>query len=496
MEQEKENRILAQEYVKEGRQFLDEKRYNEAAPLYESAISIYKQLEDWEECTRNQNMMGLIYNRMGNESIAVDYFLEGLSCAKAHKVERNMSLFYNNLGYRYQVLGQYEKALEFYRQAEVELGKDIVKENERYSLWCMGTYMNMMDSFLYIGNVEQAAAYWKKAKKYTDCEGKPEYLTDFAILEGRLDWALGKEKEVWERLPRLVESVSDFTTLDDYTDDVQQLLQLISAMKAYDAWEQVIRYFERYVQERGTVYFQMLLTEMWMEYYESIGDVDDYTVKCVEHAKLYFQHRKISEQERATAIDIKMNLQQKEAERRQAENKLYLDMLTEIGNRYCLKRDVRKFLRDAVEEGKTIAVGILDIDHFKEQNDTLGHLHGDACLKTVAKIVRDSLAEDGRVYRFGGDEFVLLIRDGSKENLERIAQKIQEELRIHEESKEKESDLPVTISQGYISTVPGESDNLARLMKRADEAMYHVKERGRDGFEILLDQRQLSRLTM
>ena len=488
MEQEKEKRILAQEYVQEGRQLFDENKYNESAILYENAIAIYQQLEDWENCTHHQNMMGVIYSQMGNESIAVDYFLEGLGCAKAHKVERTLSLFYNNLGYRYQALGQYKKALEFYRQAEVELEKDSIKKDNRYPVWIMATYMNMMDSFLNIGDVQQAFAYWKKAENYKDYEENQEYATDFSILKGRLDWAMGKEAEVWEKLPQLVESIADFSLIDDYADDVRQLLQLVKAMNAHEFWEQIIRYFENYVREQESVYFQMLLAEMWMEYYENIGDVENYTIKCVEHSRLYLQHKKINEQERAAAIDMKIILQQKEAERRQAETQLYVDMLTEIGNRYCLKRDVRKFLRNAVEEGKTIAVGILDIDHFKEQNDTMGHLYGDACLKDVAKLVRDSLGRDGQVYRFGGDEFVLLILDGSKQNLERIAQKIREEVRINEENKEKKSEIPVTLSQGYISMVPGEDDDLTGLMKRADEAMYHVKERGRDGFEILLDK--------
>lgn len=487
MEEKKERSALAQEYVMEGRQLSNEKRYSEAALLYEKAISIYQQLEDWENYTRYQNTMGLLYNRMGNESIAVDCFLEGLSCAKAHKVDRNMSLFYNNLGYRYQELGQYEKALEFYRKAEAELEKDVVREDERYSLWCLGTYMNLTDSLLYLGDVQQAAVYCEKARKYIFCKDKPEFLTDFAILEGRLDWALGKEKEVWERLPRLVESVSDFTALDDYTDDVQQLLQLISAMKAYDAWEQVIRYFERYVQERGLVYFQLMLTEMWMEYYESIGDVENYTVKCVEHAKLYFQQRKIIEQEHAASIDMKISLQQKEEERKKAEEELNTDILTGIGNRYCLRREFRQFLKEAVSQQRNVAVGVLDIDHFKQQNDLLGHIHGDACLREVASVVHDCLDHDGKVYRFGGDEFVLLIKDGDKKNLQQLAQRIRKQLREREESKEQKPEIPLTVSQGYISTIPKENETLPKLMKRTDEAMYHIKERGRDGFEILLE---------
>ncbi len=487
MEQKKENSVLAKEYIEEGLKAFLENNYNDAMVLYENAAVLYQQLEDWENCVRCHNMLGGIYSLAGNESMAVDNYLAGLECAKAHRVDQVVALFYNNVGYRYQALEKYDKALEFYRKAEGELNKTRVLSEVRYPGWCVITYLNMMASFFAMGEYQEAKEYLEKARTFIHCEASRQYVVSFKILENCLNWELGEKESVREKLPELVESVADFTKIEDYVEDVRTLVQLLKKMKEYKAWEKVLSYFEQYAEKQGTIYFQMVLTEMWMDYYKESGDRESYTVQCVKHAELYQIQKKINEQERADAIDMKISLQQKEAERRKAESELNVDMLTGINNRYCLRKDAKQFLRDAEMQHRNIAVGVVDIDHFKEQNDTMGHLYGDSCLREVAKIVHDCLANDGKVYRFGGDEFVLLLLDGSKKNLERIAQKIREEVRISEASKEKKSEIPVTLSQGYISIVPGETENLTKLMKRADQAMYHVKERGRDGFEILLD---------
>lgn len=487
VEEKRESSVLAHEYIHEGMKAFGENRYSDAILLYGNALELYQQLEDWENCIRCHNMLGVIYSLVGDESMSVDHFLVGLECAHTQGIEHMLALIYNNIGYRYRVLEKYDKALDFYRKAEAELSKTRILSETRYPVWCVVTYLNMMSCFLGMEDYEGAREYLKKAETFIYCSESKEYLNNFHIMENCLQWATGEKSTVRQNLPGLVESVGDFYHMEDYVENVKQLVLLLKQMKAQEEWQQVLLYFERYVEKQGTVYFRMVLTEMWMDFYLENGDEANYTVKCVEHAELYRQQKKINDQERADAIDMKISLQQKEAERKRAEAQLNTDILTGIGNRYCLRKEFRQFLKEAVIKLSRVAVGVLDIDHFKQQNDLMGHIHGDACLCEVASVVNGCLDHDGKVYRFGGDEFVVLLKDGDKKKLQQLARRIREQLRVNEENREQKAEIPLTVSQGYISMIPKENETLLKLMKRADEAMYYVKERGRDGFEILLE---------
>ena len=132
--------------------------------------------------------------------------------------------------------------------------------------------------------------------------------------------------------------------------------------------------------------------------------------------------------------------------------------------------------------------GLLDIDCFKQHNDTYGHIHGDRCLKNVADVLKKSVEKNGKAYRFGGDEFVLLIQNGEEETITDIAENIKKELQqLHIEDSDSGRQTTVTISQGYARFLPSRQENRYSLIEHADKALYEVKENGRDGFRIIVE---------
>ena len=157
-----------------------------------------------------------------------------------------------------------------------------------------------------------------------------------------------------------------------------------------------------------------------MDYYQTVGNEERYVELCVAHADLYKRQKAIDAKDRATAIDIKVQLREKEAERKRVETMSVTDALTGLGNRYSLEREAVHIIRDA--GGERITVGVLDIDCFKQLNDTYGHIQGDRCPKVVADILKEAVMDCGHVYRFGGDEFVMLFPAGMENRIEEIAE--------------------------------------------------------------------------
>ena len=153
------------------------------------------------------------------------------------------------------------------------------------------------------------------------------------------------------------------------------------------------------------------------------------------------------------------------------------DPLTKLPNRRYIDNFLENHFRDFEEFGLTFAVIMLDLDHFKNVNDQYGHDVGDAVLKMVSKTLKNALRSSDFVGRWGGEEFLAILRCNSNEDLLAISEKIRvlienSELPINDEI------LHITISSGC--TMVNKSDTPATISKRADTALYFSKSNGRN----------------
>lgn len=476
---------LAMEYREEGLQNLYANKLEEAVELERKALDIFKEIKLHEWYATTINALGVIYGTMGNDNMAMDCYLEGLDYANRHKCIGALPLFYNNIGTRYQELCDHEKAIAYFRKSKEEIDRPEHTDSEAYRGRVVIVYLNLCRSYYELGEYEQARVAIEKAKEY---QMKGKTLTCYPSLlvsECRVYWTLGKEEYVYERLDELLSVIIEDENATDYLQDIREACNLMSQMKEYENWKKVILSFEVYVKKQGTVYFQLILNELWMEYYRQLGDEKHYIDCCVEHTALYHKQKKVTDMEHAAALDMKISLRKKEAERREAEKKMNMDTLTGIGNRCKLERDSTLLLQKAKEQGTGAGIGIMDIDCFKSLNDTYGHLRGDDCLIQVAATLKQAIGCDGEVYRFGGDEFVVLIPDGTKEKIRQVAEQIIKNLRERKRFDEKSAALPeITISQGYVCMSRWQEKGLTELLEYADEALYQVKKNGENNFYI------------
>jgi diguanylate cyclase (GGDEF)-like protein/PAS domain S-box-containing protein len=169
----------------------------------------------------------------------------------------------------------------------------------------------------------------------------------------------------------------------------------------------------------------------------------------------------------------------------QAEERLqYLatrDALTGLPNRLLLQERLAQAIAQAKRNGRHVGVLYIDLDRFKNVNDTLGHRIGDELLKQVTKSLSGALRETDLLARLGGDEFMVIVEDfDDAAVLNRVAQKLQDA--IAQPFQIEEHDIYVTSSIG-ISIYPDDSDDPEGLLKHADVAMYRSKELGRNTYQ-------------
>jgi len=172
-------------------------------------------------------------------------------------------------------------------------------------------------------------------------------------------------------------------------------------------------------------------------------------------------------------------------ERKKLENEIrhmaHHDALTGLPNRRLFLELMSFALAEARRNRKKAALVFLDLDRFKEVNDTYGHEAGDQLLKTVADRLRSSIRAADAVARIGGDEFSILLADVTcSEDITIIVQKILDAFR--EKCVIAGREYSITSSMG-ISIYPDDSEDIETLFRYADIALYRAKDRGRNTFE-------------
>ncbi len=184
----------------------------------------------------------------------------------------------------------------------------------------------------------------------------------------------------------------------------------------------------------------------------------------------------------ATLFDITLFKQNEQ----RLEHMAHYDILTNLPNRSLMYDRLTQALRVAKRYRNSVAVMLLDVDRFKEVNDTLGHHIGDQLLIQAATRLIGCVRETDTVARMGGDEFLAILPEiGNVGNAVHIAQKFIEALSTP--FKLEEHEVFVSGSVG-ITMYPNDSEDIHMLVKNADTAMYHAKAQGKNNFKFFTEE--------
>ncbi|MXS83452.1 diguanylate cyclase [Nitrosomonas oligotropha] len=179
---------------------------------------------------------------------------------------------------------------------------------------------------------------------------------------------------------------------------------------------------------------------------------------------------------------IKLN-KQLIAQKKSLEQRVTHDALTGLLNRPAIFDILHKQILRAKRGGFGIAVIMIDIDHFKNINDTCGHPAGDAVLCEIANRLTQSARSHEYIGRYGGEEFLAIISPFSQEGAVKAAERFRKAI-ASEEINTNQTLIPATISLGVAIATGEESLDEHLLLQRADEALYQAKHKGRNRVEV------------
>ncbi|MFV8829491.1 diguanylate cyclase domain-containing protein [Alkalihalobacterium sp. APHAB7] len=163
----------------------------------------------------------------------------------------------------------------------------------------------------------------------------------------------------------------------------------------------------------------------------------------------------------------------------------YYDDLTDLPNRKLIHKHLRKAMARSKRHQHSLSIMFIDLDGFKKVNDTLGHEGGDILLKEVANRLNSCVREEDLTGRLGGDEFMIVFEETSKDEIIGIAERILSVVSAPYTINENEAKVTPSIG---ISILPDDGEDLETLIQNADKAMYHAKEKGKGTYQFFTSE--------
>ena len=445
--------------------------------------------ENWYLAIKAYVAMGNIFDYQGDVSLAIECYLKGLAMSQEHNLPVMEHNLFCNIGSVYSGMNDPANAEKMFRECERirENGADVnpafttvVEANLALCSARMGEYDRAEKRLgtlkAMIGNNDQTASDMDQIS-----------LTFLETILCNANGDFEKRDAAIERLNNMeLDSMSVYDAINEF---YQHALLLLKIGKV----EEFCVLVERMEKLVTTPSAEKKTLELWLAYYELIGEQNGYAEKTARYYKISCALEEERKKTVSNNITTRMRLEAEERRRKEVEKTNLLlkqkserDALTGMNNRYKLNELAEAAFETAYRNGTPLAFEILDIDCYKEYNDNYGHQAGDECLISITNAIR-SLEVNGGIHtaRYGGDEFVIIYENYSKQEVEKMAQQLREKIRdINIEHKYSKVGDRVTISQGLFHKIPTSDNKPWDFLYGADMTLYGVKYRGKNNLYV------------
>ena len=326
---------------------------------------------------------------------------------------------------------------------------------------------------LYSGKPAEAKKLHKQAERLLQQHALEEDETLarwLLLLRAHIAFINHDEKQTDQTLRDVIREIVSGPSFGMYRKYLYQYCRLLIEAKEWKKGDLLLEAMVKNTLEDTPAYESFRLAQLFLDHSRAIGSkakmLDGYERRNRFYG-LYQKDRNRIYHESIALMRVTDDLH-REQYRTQQENARLLriaetDALTGIPNRYALNRVLEEVFERSLETRTRFGIGMIDIDDFKQYNDTFGHQAGDDCLRSTARALQSIAKEHGTfLARYGGDEYVLIYEDMRDREIREM------EKRMHEA-------LPVSVSHGFYNAVPGPDSRPWDFFSKADQKLYSVK---------------------
>jgi diguanylate cyclase (GGDEF)-like protein len=423
---------------------------------------------------RLQSNMGIAQNGMGNLAAATSHFEEALRIARAHQLPVGDRL--NNLAFAVRESGRTREALDLFEQS---LAANLVENNPAGAAVAQ---KNLGETWVLLGDRAKATDYFERAYRgYQAADVRHKRLELYPAMIGNLE-AQGRDAEAL-RLLHEFKALSEETINVESKERVAKLESVIDLARSEHAL--ALSEGERRQQEASLVALRAEQDRQRLVAITLLGGL----VALILIALLLYRQVRFKTRANRLLQDKNTQIEAQHARLSELNETIRLqslrDSLTGLPNRRFLEEHMAELARSQpISPESPAARGLLlmiDIDHFKRINDTLGHLAGDRALIEVAGVLKTCLGPNDVVVRWGGEEFLWLAHGAGLDAAPALCQRVQAALRQHPFSHQGQSNL-ITVSMGFAPRPlwPIDGDDWTLSLRVADDALYVAKSTGRN----------------
>ena len=448
------------------------------------AVAYFKTTDDYKMLAKSQNLLGNAYASEEEQQYSLMAYLDSKKSIKKGRVRNLGDYIDNNIAATYAELGKLDKAISLLTKLFNKLSQ--TKKKKEWDLLNIICF-NLADYYSRMDKAEEAQFYLDEYKKSWGHGSVQTEQIMYNTLCCRIAYTRGDRKEGNRLSDEIVACLKrkeeNFELL--YSFEMIALHQI--EIGEYDRADKLADYLWDYSEKTRLPIDIIRACRVQAKYFTTIGEND----KAIYYYKImdeqFFIREKESRKAQLEILEKTENLNRSlEQLQRDVEKQKYLndrDSLTKLLNRSSMSNVLERYMLRAKEKGAGIGCIFIDVDFFKEYNDTYGHVKGDECLKKISEVCLEAEKHREHIHfaRYGGDEFFGMLSGYTDEQVQEIAKEIACGVRklgiIHGHQRVRGQ---VTVSIGVMNLAPDDISSILDLVTFSDKALYHSKGNGKD----------------
>jgi len=431
---------------------------------------------------RAYNLLGSNAHNHDNLTTALDYYVISLNYCKEADLSYEAGLANTNIGQIYYLLHDFQTAITYYKKARQCYNKD--RKNKFYMRNISMLEMLICNSYFYMKKINLAMPYFRRIEEKRD-----EYLKDtysrlsIYVFETMYFNAQGNTAKRDEMIRMIFDNLHEANPFLRFFNDANALCEILIEIGDYKKAGYLLDQMDKSIKDTNFSNMKQSMLKMKLNYYTAIHDEASFNRVSSEFYRISEKLEHENMVKTKETIELRMDLEhiKKKHLLIQEENRILVkksetDALSRLPNREKLNTYSDEAFERAYHNQTSLAVEILDIDWFKEYNDTYGHQAGDECLIQISKLLKKMIRKDIFCARYGGDEFLIIYENMTDKEILEYAEKLKQDvIDLNIENKNSGEYQYITISQGIRNSVPRTGNKVWDYLYVADTCLYRMK---------------------
>ena len=449
------------------------------------AVAFFREVEDDAMLIKSLNLQGIAYMAADEFQTALITYEEAYEIATRLERDRyRRDIILSNIAATYFSLGDTKRAISTF----LKLEKRVQYYRKKDIFFGFNTQYNLADIYCETGELEKALEYANKAGEQAKSFERDQESLMHCVVTTKIYYKMNRVEEGNEWSDKVIELIQKGIDNFELHRDYESIVMMQLDFGEYDRADKYAEFLWDEAQKTKNTLDMLRAIRMQARYF----DIQDNTRMALYY---YRMMDNISQKRNEDFLKSQLNIaknneelvkkmrqfQKIVKEKEEMEILASKDALTGLLNRGALSKKLELCVSKSKKEGKPVGCIFIDVDSFKEFNDTYGHVKGDECLKQIAAACKSVEEQDLKFIRYGGDEFFGisygLTNDEICNKALAIVNRIRDCAMEHKASKVTDK---VTVSVGVLNLVMEQDYNVLDVVNFSDRALYYSKEHGRN----------------